>query len=176
MKCVLRVESGESRLQQRPAASRDGPGTGLGVVSVSEKSNTVQISLNSSSWRPKVGGGSSLLCTKYFNVIVITIRCSSSDMLQAVLLMREENIEILCLIKWLETNNILKTKSPEGKQRKIASTTIQQCPELLNSLKHSSLKSKVGDALKSWQGAGGKLTQLRLHFWKKTSHKMEYLR
>ena len=48
-------------LQQRPAASRDGPGTGLGVVSVSEKSNTVQISLNSSSWRPKVGGGSSLL-------------------------------------------------------------------------------------------------------------------
>ena len=81
MKCVPRVESGESRLQQRPAASRDGPGTGLGVVSVSEKSNTVQISLNSSSWRPKVGGGSSLLCTKYFNVIVITSRFSSSDML-----------------------------------------------------------------------------------------------
>ena len=42
MKCVLRVESGESRLQHSPAASSDGPGTGLGVVSVSvsEKSNT----------------------------------------------------------------------------------------------------------------------------------------
>ena len=63
MKCVLRLESGESRLQQSPAASSDGPGTGLGVVSVSvsEKSNTAQISPNSSSWRPKVGGGSSLL-------------------------------------------------------------------------------------------------------------------
>ena len=60
MKCVLRVESGESRLQQSPAARRGRPGTGLGVVSVSEKSNTAQIS-PSSSWRPKVGGGSSLL-------------------------------------------------------------------------------------------------------------------
>ena len=47
------------------------PGTGLGVaVSVSEKSNTAQIS-PSSSWRPKVGGGSSLLPVyKIFNVIV----------------------------------------------------------------------------------------------------------